>query len=75
MCLRPAGALDRVLSDRIQFEPDETRRRYRLLVPVHFGRVPMDVVPELKGLQEMVSSPTGLDHILTRQYLVEIPAA
>src|SRR4029450_894306 len=55
------SVLDCVLTDRIRFEPDDDQRQYRLTLPIAFDRLLVAVVPELRGLQDMVASPTGFD--------------
>jgi len=50
--------LDLVLADRIRFKPTADRR-YQLTVPIVFDRVMTAAVPDLRGLQDMVASPTG----------------
>jgi len=53
------GLLDLALTDRIGFTPNLEHRRYELTIPVAFDRPIVAVVPELRGLQEMMASPTG----------------
>jgi hypothetical protein len=43
-------------------------------LPIAFDRL-VAVVPELRGLQDMVTSSTGRDHILKRESIVDIAAA
>ena len=58
------AVLDGVLADRIRFEPDRDRRRYRLTVPIAFDRVVGAALPELgRGLQESMASPTGFEPV------------
>ncbi len=62
--------LDLVLADRISFTPTADRR-YQLTVPVVFDRVMTAAVPDLRGLQDRVASPTGMDakwdHLIARE--------
>ena len=44
------AVLDGVLTDRIRFEPIPDEHRYRLTVPIDFGRVVIAAVPELNGV-------------------------
>ena len=60
------GVLDGVLGDRIQFTPDEQRRRYRLTMPIAFDRVLSCVLPDL-ALTRNDGVPNGI------QYLPVIP--
>jgi len=53
------GVLDGVPADRIRFTPDSSHRRYELTIPIAFDRVLACVLPELRGLQETMASPTG----------------
>jgi hypothetical protein len=53
------GLLDLALTDRIGFTPNLEHRRYELTIPVAFDRLIVAVVPELRGLQEMMAFPTG----------------
>ena len=57
------GLLDLALSDRIRFTPDAAHRRYELAIPIAFDRLLTAVVPELAGVQEMVTSPTGFEPV------------
>ena len=52
--------LDLVLADRIGFTPTADLG-YQLTVPVVFDRVLTAAVPDLRGLQDRVASPRGMD--------------
>ncbi len=54
--------LDLVLADRIRFKPTADRR-YQLTVPIVFDRVMTAAVPDLRGLQDMVASPRGIEPV------------
>ena len=54
--------LDLVLADRIRFTP-MADRRYQLTVPIQFDRVMSAAVPDLHGLQDRVTSPTGFEPV------------
>ncbi len=54
--------LDLVLADRIRFTPIADRR-YQLTVPIQFDRVMTAAVPDLRGLQDIVASPTGFEPV------------
>ena len=54
--------LDLVLADRISFTPTADRR-YQLTVPIVFDRVMTAAVPDLRGLQDRVASPTGFEPV------------
>jgi hypothetical protein len=47
------------LDDRIRLEPDIDQHQYRLTLPIAFDKVVGAAVPEPRGLQEMMASPTG----------------
>jgi site-specific DNA recombinase len=60
--------LDLVLAgQRIRFSPTADGQ-YELHVPIAFDRVLSAAIPALRGLQDMVTSPTGFDHILRANY-------
>ena len=54
--------LDLVLADRIRFTPIADRQ-YQLTVPIVFDRVMTAAVPELRGLQDRMASPTGFEPV------------
>jgi site-specific DNA recombinase len=54
--------LDLVLADRIRFRPIADRQ-YQLTVPIVFDRVMTAAVPDLRGLQDRVASPTGFEPV------------
>ena len=51
--------LDTVMRGRIAFRPIG-KDRYELTVPIAFDRVVTAAIPKLRGLQDMVTSPTGV---------------
>jgi site-specific DNA recombinase len=68
------GVLSVVLRGRVAFKPLSTGE-YELTIPIAFDRIITTAIPDLRGLQDRVASPTGFALLYQLELLRKLNAA